>query len=167
MDLATALSLVSTIAVVFGVAFAAYQLRVLSRQRIREAQFELASSISNPAFQAALDDIVRLPPGLDRAGIDARLGRESDHVYYWMGSMATLGILVHHRELPLSLVADFISGPIVLSWRNLQGYVADVRRATGRETMHEWFQWLAERMMERESLTPPVPAYVEFGDWAP
>jgi hypothetical protein len=167
MDLATGLSLVSTIAVVCGVAFAAYQIRALSRQRIREAQFSLAASISSPSFQAALWKIMALPPGLDRAGVDAHLGPMSEHVYYWMGSMETLGILVHHRELPLSLVADFTSGPIVLSWRNLQGYVADVRRSTGRETMHEWFQWLAERLMERESVTPPIPAHVEFREWSP
>jgi hypothetical protein len=34
-----------------------------------------------------------------------------------------------------------------------------------RETWSEWFQWLAERLMERESKSVPVPAYIAHRDW--
>ncbi len=29
----------------------------------------------------------------------------------------------------------------------------------------EWFQWLVERMLERESLRPPVPAHLSHREW--
>jgi hypothetical protein len=41
------------------------------------------------------------------------------------------------------------------------------RVARGRETLLEWFQWLAERMIERESKVPVVPAYRAHVNWRP
>lgn len=108
-----------------------------------------------------------LPEGLSKAEIDERLGADSDAVFHWFGTMEALGVLLHHREVSLSVVDDFFSGPIVLSWRRLQGYVADVRRETKRDTMHAWFQWLAERFIERESVAPPVPAHEAYRSWTP
>jgi len=52
---------------------------------------------------------------------------------------------VFRGEVSIDLVDDFFSGPIVVSWRKLQGYFFDEREETGRETVGEWFQWLAER----------------------
>lgn len=167
MDFASALSLVSTIAIVLGVIFAAYQLNVLRLQRSREVQLTLASSFQTADFQEALQMLVTLPDGLTKAEIDARLGPASVHIFHWFGTMETLGILVHHREVPIGIVDDFFSGPIVFSWRRLNRYVADVRRETGRDTMHEWFQWLAERFLEREATTPPVPAHIAYRAWKP
>ena len=59
------------------------------------------------------------------------------------------------------------SGPIVVSWRKLQGYFLGSRDETGRETIGEWFQWLAERFAEREGTAPPVPAHIQYRDWRP
>ena len=167
MDLTTATNLISTIAIVLGVGFAAYQLYLLRLQRAREVQLTLARSLQGPDFQEALQKIVFLPEGLSKAEIDERLGPDRDVVFHWFGSMEALGVLLHHREVSLSVVDDFFSGPIVLSWRRLQGYVADVRRETKRDTMHEWFQWLAERFIERENVAPPVPAHVAYRSWRP
>jgi hypothetical protein len=167
MDVATALNFVSTLAIVIGVVFAAYQLYVIREQREREVHLTLARSLQTAEFQAALQKIVFLPEGLSKAEIDARLGPDSVHVFNWFGTMETLGVLMHDREVPMAVVDNFFSGPIVLSWRRLQGYVADVRRETRRDTMHEWFQWLAERFIERESTAPPVPAHVAYRDWTP
>ena len=76
-------------------------------------------------------------------------------------------MLVFRGEVSIDLVDDFFSGPIVASWRKLQSHFFDERRETGRETVGEWFQWLAERFAERESATPPVPAHVQYRDWRP
>ena len=167
MDLGIALDLVSTIAIVIGVLFGAYQLYVLRKQRDREVQLTMARSMQTPEFQEALEHIVFLPEGLSKAEIDARLGPDSPHIFHWFGTMEILGVLVHHREVPLSVVDDFFSGPIVLSWHRLERYVADVRLETGRDTMHEWFQWLAERFIELESGQPPVPAHEAYRSWTP
>jgi hypothetical protein len=63
------------------------------------------------------------------------------------------------------MVDDFYSGTLQQSWRKLQGYVDELREATARPTRWEWFQWLAERMQERESDSRPIPAHVQHRKW--
>jgi hypothetical protein len=163
MDLALALNVISTIAIVSGVVFAGVQLRQARVQRAREAEMLLTRSFQTPEFNLAMFTVIELPDGVSDAQIDA-LG-VSDIVNYWRGSMESLGILVHHREMSIELVEDFFSGPIVLSWRKLQKATEDSRKSTGRDTMNEWFQWLAERIQERETAKPPVPANIEYANW--
>src|SRR5436189_5061972 len=78
---------------------------------------------------------------------------------------ASIVVLLFHGELRIDIVDDFLSGPILVPWRKLQPYATDLRQRYRRETWSEWFQWLAERMMERESKTPAVPAYIAHRDW--
>jgi hypothetical protein len=54
----------------------------------------------------------------------------------------------------------FFSGPVVLTWRKLEPYLQEIRKERKRETLFEWYQWLAERLMERESKGAPVPAHI-------
>lgn len=67
--------------------------------------------------------------------------------------------------MSLDIVDDFFSGSIVHSWEKLSQFVTELRLETGRDTRWEWFQWLAERMIERESKNPPVPAYIYHNQW--
>ena len=88
-----------------------------------------------------------------------------DHIYAILTSWEALGILLYRKEVSIDLVDDFFSGPIVVSWRKLSRYIAELRRDAQRDTYFEWVQWLAERMMEREKQTPPVPAHIAHHDW--
>lgn len=162
MELSVLLSLVTTIAVVCGVAFAGFELRMARRQRARDAELLLARSYQTPEFMRALDVVVELPDGLTKGKL-ADLGPEvMSSVGYWLGSMESIGVLVHKGELGIDIVEDFMSGPIILSWRKLEPFVRARRRAMKRATMHEWFQWLAERIAARERANRPVPANIEF-----
>ena len=74
-------------------------------------------------------------------------------------------VLVYRREVDIELVDDAFSGPIVQSWQKLGQYISELRAYLQRDTAMEWFQWLAERMMEREAVLGPVPAYQANRDW--
>ena len=76
-------------------------------------------------------------------------------------------MLVFERELGLHLVAGTISGPILITWRKLGRYVADVRSETQRDSFHEWFQWLAERVAALELAEGRSPANVREANWKP
>jgi hypothetical protein len=104
---------------------------------------------------------------IGQVGCQPAVWPQLDAFYTLMSTWESLGILLCRGEVSLDLVDDFFSGPIMLSWQLFQGYVMDVRRRTGRETFYEWFQWLAERMEEREAAQPPIPAYVEYRNWKP
>jgi len=166
VDISTLANLINAFAVTAGVIFAAAQIRYYRQRRRRESMLELVRSFQSPAFTSALRRVLSLPDGADAAKIRKVLGPDGEDAVYLVSlTWESLGVLVFRREVTLDLVDDFFSGPILVSWQKLRVYGEDWRRAQNRETGSEWFQWLAERMMERERLSPPVPAYIAHRRW--
>jgi hypothetical protein len=165
VTLSTTLELISTLTLLFGVAFGLLQMRLYHAQRERDAALILLRSFQTPEFAHALLMVYGLPDGLSKAQVEARLGPDLPKVYALLTTWESLGILVFREEVSLELVDDFFSGPIVISWRKLRQYVQDQRQEQGRETIEEWFQWLAEQMAQRESGQQPIPAHVAHRDW--
>ena len=166
MDIATIANLINAIAVTAGVIFAAAQIRQYRQRRQRDAMLELVRSFQSPAFTAALRRVLSLPDGADSAKIREVLGPDGEDAVYLVSlTWESLGVLVYRREVTLDLVDDFFSGPLVISWQKLKVYSEEWRRTLNRETGNEWFHWLAERMLEREKTSPPIPAYLAHRHW--
>ena len=167
MEAATILNLVSTIAIVGSLLFAAVQIRDGQRERSRDAQMVLANSFATPAFMDAMYAVLDLPDDLSRVELIEHLKGHESRVWYWLGAMEGLGLLVFHRAVAMELVDQAYAGPIMISWRKLSRYCTDRRDEAGREAQHEWFQWLAERIAEYEVRTNRAPAQIEHRDWVP
>ena len=166
MDISTLANLINAIAVTAGVIFAATQIRDYRRRRRRDAMLALVSSFQSPTFAKALRSVIELPENASAEKIIEILGPDGeDLLAHLTATWETIGILLFHGELTTALVDDFFSGPILLSWQKLQVYSEEWRRALNRDTGSEWFHWLAERMTEREKLSPPVPAYIAHRTW--
>jgi hypothetical protein len=166
MDIPTIANLVNAIAVTAGVIFAAAQITQYRQRRHRDAMLELVRSFQSPAFTSALRRVLSLPDGANAEKIRQVLGPDGEDAVYLVSlTWESLGILVFRREVTLDLIDDFFSGPILLSWQKLKLYCEEWRIAQKRETGSEWFHWLAEKMMEREKLLPPVPAYIAHRNW--
>jgi hypothetical protein len=162
MDISTIANLINAIAVTAGVIFAATQIRDYRRQRKRDSMLSLVRSFQNPTFARGLRKIIELPDNASADRVREIVGAEGeDLIVHVTATWETIGVLLFHGELSIEIIDDFFSGPILISWRKLLSYTTDIRQRYQRETWSEWFQWLAERMMERESKVPPVPAYVE------
>ena len=84
-----------------------------------------------------------------------------------MLALERLGVSIEIGSIypPLTSMGDFFSGAIVISWRKLHIFVEEDRESLKRETVWEWFQWLAERMGEREKKSPPNPAHIAYRNW--
>jgi hypothetical protein len=161
------LDLVNAIALCAGVIFAAYQLVELRRQHRRDAVLGLVRSFQSGDFTAALGRINSLPDGADRATIERVLGPGGQDEVFLVGlTWESLGVLTFRREIDMATIDDFFSGAITISWRKLHTFVEDDRESLERETVWEWFQWLAERMREREHRSAPIPAHVAHRDWS-
>jgi hypothetical protein len=165
MTITVLLQAIATTTFVAGAVFTGFQLQHARRAREREVALEILRLIQTPDFARALRLMYDLEPGLSREAIEARLGEQMHYVYSMMISWESLGVLVFRRQIELQLVDDFVSGSLLLSWRKLERYVKEERAARGRDTLLEWFQWLAERMIERESKSPVVPAYRAHAGW--
>lgn len=159
INLAAIASLAEAGAVISAVGFGVVQLRHMRVRRRREGAFHLVHSLRTPEMLRGLRLLDRLPPGLVESELEDRFGDEALALQCLMGTWESLGILVFHREVGMDLVDDFFSGSIVQSWEKLKGAVEELRARSGRDTRWEWFQWLAERVLERESEAPAVPAY--------
>jgi hypothetical protein len=165
MDLATAASVVSAAAILFGLVFAGWQLRALGQQRAHEAQLQLIQSFQTADFARAVAYLIELPDGLSYAEIKARMGDEAFLFLEFAFALEGIGVLVARRELSLQLVEATYSGPYIIGWRKLRRYVEDMRAMTGTQTPLEYFQWTAERLADRRAITPPEPAYLALKDW--
>ncbi len=161
MDLSTFANLINAVAVTAGVIFAATQIRDYRAQRRRESMLNLVQSFQSPTFAHVLLRVVKLPDNATPETIRQIIGSDADEIIaHLTGVFESVGLLVFHGELTLDIVDDFFSGPILLSWRKLQIYIESMREQLGRGTWSEWFQWLAERLIERETHSPVVPAYI-------
>ncbi len=156
---------VEAVAVVIAVGFAIVQVRQYRREKRREAALELLHSFQTPQFAKALNIVFNLPDGLSKDEIETTVGDDFHLVYALMTTWESLGILVFRGEVDLDLVDDFFSGPIKVSWQKLQGHVMGERSMLERDTIEEWFQWLTERLAERESQMPPIPAHIAHKHW--
>ncbi|MDQ1545606.1 MAG: hypothetical protein QOH69_510 [Actinomycetota bacterium] len=167
MNWPVVLDLVNAVALCAGVIFAAYQLVELRRQHRRDAVLGLVRSFQSGDFTAALGRINSLPDGADRATIERVLGPDGQDQVFLVGlTWESLGVLTFRREIDMATIDDFFSGAITISWRKLHTFVEDDRESLERETVWEWFQWLAERMREREHRSAPIPAHVAHRDWS-
>jgi hypothetical protein len=168
MSWADILDVLNAAALTIGALFAAFQLADLRRQRRRESVLALVRSYQSADFTAALRQINSLPDGADRATIRELLGPTGENQVFLVGlTWESLGVLVFRHEVDMETMDDFFSGAIIISWRKLSTFVEEDRASLERETVWEWFQWLADRTCERESAVVPIPAHIAHRDWRP
>ncbi len=165
MQLPTIFQLISTTAVILGILFGILNLRNFQKMRKRESALLMLNSFQTTEFVRGLLLIFDLKEGVSKAEIEELPKDDYLAFYILLGTWERLGILVHRREIPLDLVDDAFSGPILISWSKLESFVMQFRTSAGRDTGFEWFQWLAERMMEREAKGSAIPAYVTHKNW--
>ncbi len=165
MDFQFLLNIISTLAVIIALAFGLIQLRHYHLSRKRESALHLLNTFQTVDFLDGIWRILSLPDGLTKGEIEVKLGDDIKAIYLVMSTWESIGILVFHHEVTMDMVDDAYSGAITLSWQKLAGCVSDMREEFKRETIFEWFQWLAERMADRERRVPPVPAHIAHKDW--
>jgi hypothetical protein len=165
MELSVILDVITAVAVILGILFGLLQLRHYHVSRRREAALFLLNSFQTGEFFQGIWIIQELPNGLTKNEIEDRLGEEVRSIYLVMSTWERVGILIFNHEMSIDMVDDAYGGSITLSWQRLEKYVTDLRNDLQRDTQFEWFQWLAERMIEREKEEPPVPAHLAYRDW--
>jgi hypothetical protein len=165
MNFSLIIQFISTSAIILGIIFGILNLRNFQKMRKREAAILMLNSFQTSEFVRGLLLVFDLSDDISKADIDALQKDDYLALYILLGTWERLGILVYRNEIPLDLVDDAFSGPILISWRKLQKFVEQFRENVQRNTGFEWFQWLAERMIEREQTTSAIPAYIAHKNW--
>jgi hypothetical protein len=168
MDFGTLLDLIGTLSLAGGLLFAGVQWRESRREGGRRSQLQVLRTFETPEFVRAMRRVLALPPDLSREELEARLGPgDLDLLWYWLGVMESLGVYVHDRYVNIHDVAQTYGGPVIVSFRQLRRYVEGVRAEVGRDSMHEWFEWLANQLERLERDEGRQPAYVREAGWRP
>lgn len=165
MELSNLIQIVSTLAMTLGIVFGILNLRNFQAMRKREAAILMLNSFQTMEFVRGLLYIFDLPDDATSEDLESLPEEKYIAIYLVLGTWERLGILVHRKEIPIDLVDDAFSGPIIQSRVKLGGFVEAFRARVKRETGFEWFQWLAERMLEREKHGSAIPAYIAHKNW--
>ena len=143
MDVGSILNLITTLAVVVGVAFGLAELRHAGRDRRDHAAVDIVRTVQTQEVRRAVGRVLSLPddadPELirrDPALLDAALAVDSA-CEMW-GSMVYEGV-VDHRMLD-RMVGGWVRG----SWRRLHRWVEAERAESRNVNIGEWWQWLYE-----------------------
>jgi len=161
VDWSTSLDVIRTVALVAAVVFAALQVRQANRTRKEQAAVELVRSMQSPDWMTAVGPVSRLP-------VDGMAQLDHDQEAFATTialRLETVGYLVYRRAVPLDVVDDLVGGMTRVAWTRLCPWVLKGRQDSGNEKSYEWFQWLADRLAERDQ--SPTPAYLAHSDWRP
>lgn len=168
MDLATIVDLsqiAAALTVIGGTVFAVLQLREIKQQRQDAAALDLLRAFMGPEFADAMAIVTSLPDGLTVEGL-RRAGPDAEKAATLMcTTFEAMGVMVHRRIAPLSLVQDIAGGIIMVTWRRLAHWVNELRTEQNNPSDSEWFQWLAEQLERRK--TAQQPAHLLHRDWQP
>lgn len=168
MDVTVVLNLISTIAVVIGVIYGLIQLSHFQSSRKRENAMLVLNSYQSPSFIKGMVTLAQVPDGLGRQALWDLVGEDFESILILANTFERIGWLVYQGEIPIELVEDALTGPVLGAWFKLSQTISDMRGAeqpNPNPKVLEWFQWLADRIRERQSASPPVPAYIAHADW--
>ncbi|HXC55018.1 MAG TPA: hypothetical protein VNU97_06965 [Rhizomicrobium sp.] len=149
MDLALALNIATTVAVVGGVIFGAWQIRVAARARATQVSLHLVEMLNSRDLMEGLSALNDLPEGLTWSQLQTQLGERWTAVFTLINTLDGLGILVFRKEVAPDVADDFFHHAIAIVWQKTRAAIVDRRQQPGRETGFRFLEWLAEAKTRR------------------
>lgn len=157
----------SAVLVVSGVIFGILEVRHFREQRQETASMEIMRAFQSRDFTRAIH-LVMVHEGQCRACDSEEIAPELKEAASLIATtLESIGLMVYRRTVPFRLVQKLMGGTIQACWWALEPYVNQVREQTGRPSVHEWFQWLAERFQEYPEYRDAEGAYNKYRDWRP
>lgn len=163
-NLAHLSEIVGTLAVIAGIWFGLVQLKQSRRQRREALAVELMHSIQDVEFTRSLSILLASPKDLTAQAFIERGPEVEQAAWALLAKYETLGYLVYHHIMPITLVEQLVGGLGVSLWHQLRPWITHVRELQSQPRLLEWFQWLAERLEERGNHSA-VPAHIQFRSW--
>jgi hypothetical protein len=155
MDLATALNVATTTAVVGGVIFGAWQIRIATRARETQISLQLVEMLQTRDLIEGLSLLHAAPEGLGWTEIQSHLGDRWSSAFAAINALDGLGILVFRREVSPRVADDFFHHAIAEVWKKSRMAILERRQVAGRETAFQFLEWLAKSQVAfRENLPP-------------
>ena len=171
VDLATASQWAEVIGLVtiLGAAFYSWiQIKELKKARKSAATISLANLFQSKDWSPGLMMIFNQPDDLETmAQMKEYHGNNWDIAITIFTTWESIGAQIYHGNLDFQIVYDLFSGPIVSTFEKTKHLIFQSREQSGVEGDFEWFQWLAERIIEFNEGKTVHPAHIAYSDWTP
>jgi hypothetical protein len=165
LDLSSMLNLISTVAIVAALIFAALQVRQGNLKRSDQAAVTVIQTAQSERWTHALNLIGKLPENAQLSDVE-RMGPEiQSSLFDFGGRLETIGYMVFRRIVRLDAVDDLIGGVILVFWSRAKAWVEHMRVQTGNPKFLEWCEWLASRIAERHARLRHEPAHIRHKHW--
>ena len=168
-DLATLANMAEVLGVIIvvgGLYFAVQQIRQFRQQRRELAAIELFRFFGNAQFTQAFRRLLRLPDGISAAELRSDQYDLEDEAMLVSTTIESIGVMTFQRIVPFVIVNNLVGSSIVILWRKLGPWIAELRGELDDDAAFEWFQWLAERLQDYQPRMPDA-AYIAHKDWIP
>jgi hypothetical protein len=153
--------------VVSGVLFGLIEVRHYRQQRQETASMEIMKAFQSHDFNRALRLVMDYEQECKRCREEAIPQELQDAAMVVSTTMEAVGLMVYQRIVPFRLVQQLMGGTIQASWLVLRPHTEWLRDKLNRPSIHEWFQWLAERLTQYPEYRDEEGAYVKYEAWKP
>jgi hypothetical protein len=143
MDLPLALNIATTTAVVGGVIFGAWQIRVGAKARTTQVSLHLMEMLYSRDIIEGLVALQDLPDGLSLRQLQRKLGDRWTAVFTLINTLDGLGILVYRKEVSREVADDFFHHAVALVWQKTGASIVERRQQPGRESSFRFLELLA------------------------
>jgi hypothetical protein len=154
MDLSLELNIATTVAVVGGVIFGAWQIRAAAKARTTEISLNLIERLNSRDLMEGIIALHGVPEGLSWAELRAQLGEHWIAVFTLLNTLDGLGALVARKEVPFDMADDFFHHAVATTWRKTCAAIQNRRKdEAGRETTFRFLEALSEAQAKRQVQT--------------
>jgi hypothetical protein len=161
LDIATALNIISTLAIVGALIFAALQVREVNTARREQASVSMI--LATHFF--SVDLISQLPANATVGDIE-RSSTEMHRALFEFGvRLETIAYMVYQRMVRLETVDDLMGGVTLVYWSRAKAWTESERQRTENPKLFEWCQWLATQIAKRRAKGVDAPAYLRDTRW--
>jgi hypothetical protein len=157
MDLSMILNIATTAAVVGGVIFGAWQIRVATRARETQISLQLVEMLQTRVLIEGLSALQNLPEGLGWDELQSQLGERWTSAFTAINSLDGLGILVFRGEVSMRVADDFFHHAVSEVWKKSRAAIIERRQyVSGRETAFQFLEWLSENQAAFRAREPRI-----------
>ena len=165
--LANLAEILGALLVISGLFFGLMEIRHYRQQRQETASMEIMRAFQSHDFTRALRLVMDYEQECRRCREESVPQELLDAAMLVSTTLEAVGLMVFQRIVPFRLVQQLMGGTIQASWRVLRPHTEMLREKLSRPSLHEWFQWLSERLDEYPEYRDEEGAYTKYGDWKP
>lgn len=153
--------------IIGGVAFGLAQIKQMRQQRRDAAAIAFLDSVQDGEFARAYMRVLQLPDNISLEELRSRETKFEEAAIFLATNFETVGLMVFRDLVDFEIVRDLIGDAVVAIWKKLDRWTADLRAQQQRDTVFDWFEWLAIKLSEEQADPAHRSVFVKRRKWRP